>query len=656
MTDRLDKLRDLMRTTNPFVNNRVSRPSPTEVDVPGIHDAEFRRVIDLARQANALDRGLGAVLWGDAGAGKSHLLGRLGRWAEDEDHGYFLYLYNLQARAERLPRYVLRCVVSVLTGGRQRGFHDTRLYDLVRALVNTALPDPVARRRIPRIEQAYAVLLDRLAARDPARLDRNVYQALLRFYLSAKIARDAGRDDGVAALAVRWLSGEYLEPDEARALRLRHELPPGEPAGLVDNEQIKLAFVALAQAAALQDRPFLLCFDQPAENLEPEQVSALARFLHDLIDSAGNLLVLTSSVEDTLRQLRTRGVIPEPSWHRLAQFAVKLRFITPEEARAIVEARLRRFLEPFHDLPELQQQLTRDPLFPLGSAWLEGRLRGATELRPRQVIDWARERWESRQEAFANRPIPEWAEEQPSAPPPAPLVDLPGRIDERVEEALAAHRAQRLEHPETLPPSSDNLTGLLTGLLKQCLGRERDYALTDVREHVRPRPGSPPPYDLIVRQRRHDGGDRRLGVLVLVNASAISTAAFLRRLVEDEEPPDRLLLVTDARVPLPLGATEQARGRGYLKQLQDRGEHFRHVELSFAEYADLDALMAVVVQARGGDLAVSLPDGRSHPVSAEEVIASHHRRGRYQAQPLLCRLLLDEAVPPSAPAWERALT
>ena len=39
-------------------------------------------------------------------------------------------------------------------------------------------------------------------------------------------------------------------------------------------------------------RLFLLCFDQ-ADNLDEEQVRALTRFLHDVLDSAGNLLVVT---------------------------------------------------------------------------------------------------------------------------------------------------------------------------------------------------------------------------------------------------------------------------------------------------------------------------------------------------------------------------
>jgi hypothetical protein len=648
MSDHLDTFCAAVRTANPFVDNRVSRPSAAGVDVAGIHDAEFRRVVDLARQAHALDRGTGAVLWGDAGAGKSHLLGRLGRWAEGEGKpGHFLYLYNLQARADRLPRYVLRCAVSVLTHGRQRAFHDTPLYDLARALVNTALPDPRGR-SLPRLEQAYAALLERLAAGDPARFDRNVYQALLRFYVSANVAHYAGRDDGVAGLAVRWLAGEYLEPAEARLLGLRHDRPPDEPAALADNEQIKLVFVALTRAAALEGKPFLLCLDQPAENLEPDQVSALARFLHDLIDSAGNLLVLTSSVEDTLKQLRTRGHIPEPSWHRLAQFVVRLRFISAEQARALLEERLKRFLEPFHDLPEVRERLAQDALFPLGSAWFEGQLRGATELRPRQVIDWARERWEGQQEALAAQSSEPWLAEWSASRQGRTVreTNVAALIDARVEHALVAQKVQRLNHPETLPVSADHLAGLVRALLKQCLGR--DGALADVQPQVRPRPGSPPPYDLLVRQRRADGGERRLGVLFLVNANAVSTAAFLRRLVEDEDPPDLLLLVTDARQPLQLGATGEARGRGYLKQLQERGAGFGHVELSFAEYADLDALQAVVVQARAGDLEVTLPNGRTRPVSEEEVLASHHRRGRYQAHPLLRRLLLDEAA--TAPA------
>ncbi len=88
---------------NPFLENRVNGPAPAAVDVHDIHRAAFERLTSLARQAVTIRRGLGAVLWGDAGIGKSHLLARLERWAQSTPAVY-LYLHNLQAAPDALPR------------------------------------------------------------------------------------------------------------------------------------------------------------------------------------------------------------------------------------------------------------------------------------------------------------------------------------------------------------------------------------------------------------------------------------------------------------------------------------------------------------------------------------------------------------------------
>ena len=65
--------------------------------------------IALAGQALANRQALGAVLWGEAGIGKSHLLARLERWAAgngkpDGGRAIFILLSNLQSRPEALPR------------------------------------------------------------------------------------------------------------------------------------------------------------------------------------------------------------------------------------------------------------------------------------------------------------------------------------------------------------------------------------------------------------------------------------------------------------------------------------------------------------------------------------------------------------------------
>jgi hypothetical protein len=66
------------------------------------------------------------------------------------------------------------------------------------------------------------------------------------------------------------------------------------------------------------------------------------------------------------------------------------------------------------------------------------------------------------------------------------------------------------------------------------------------------------------------------------------------------------------------------------------------VELTYEQYAELDALSAVAGEARSGDLEVELPGGQLRPVTEREVIASHQRRGRYAAHPLLRQLLQGE--------------
>src|SRR5438876_10407903 len=136
----LDDFFAQVAAVNPFTVNRVTDPAPTAVDVADIHHAAFDRLTALAREAHQLRRGLGAVLWGEAGIGKSHLLARLARWAEQDKQACFVYLHNLQASPTNLPRSLLKLVVSTLTEGRARHFRETLLYRLVRSAVKTALP------------------------------------------------------------------------------------------------------------------------------------------------------------------------------------------------------------------------------------------------------------------------------------------------------------------------------------------------------------------------------------------------------------------------------------------------------------------------------------------------------------------------------------
>jgi hypothetical protein len=257
-------------------------------------------------------------------------------------------------------------------------------------------------------------------------------------------------------------------------------------------------------------------------------------------------------------------------------------------------------------------------------------------------------------ETLARQGGPAWLEGWPErVVPPAPPAPPPSAeeirlaVDRKVEELLAQTLAELQEQPEQIPADADHLAGLVRDLLAQCRDAGHRYGVYEVEHLPPPRSGARPTYDLSIRQRGRDGGpDLRTGVLFLTQANAVAVTGFLRRLLEDPRPLDRVVLVTDERVGLNLGG----RGREYLLELQERGpQRFHTLELSLPEDAELAALQRVVGLARSRDLEVELPPGQVRAVTDREVIDSYHRHGRYLSSRLL-RAVLDWAEEPAAAA------
>ncbi|MBX6313605.1 MAG: hypothetical protein IRY99_11915 [Isosphaeraceae bacterium] len=654
-TARLDALYDAIRDSNPFAANRVNEPSPYDVDVPTIHANSFDRLVALADQARRQRRGIGVALLGGAGVGKSHLLSRLYRWANAEvDQGRkracYVYLHNLLADPDRLPRYLLKCVVHLLAEGGRGPLHETELIRLIDGAIWHALKSKnpgVRSASLKEGEAAYQALF----GRSPGA--REVYGLLFQLFRHAHPRKAADpRARSLARAALAWLAGEEIEAESARALGLPAD--GRESVLLRDDHEVEQVLLALAQLARLRDQPFIICIDQ-VDNLDPDKLQALTRFLHALLDHAANLLVIISGVKQTLLNFKENQIIAEAVWDRVAEYRVELLRIRREEVRQILEARLERFFEPFEELEPVHQHLQRDTLFPLGRAWLAGRLVEGQEFRARDILIWARDAWEDEQAKLAELGLESWLGGWPigqSAHENGPRegdrnlpITLEAAIDALVERKLEEHIAQRRLHPGSLPPDAGNLAGLVQALLEQCRGADRPYTLRDVRR-MEKRNGRLPPYDLLVRERREpDGQEITSGVLFLSNTGRSASEA-LKRLLNDEPPPDHRLLVTDEeRRPLQVGST----GQEYYRDLGRLGPHrFEHLKIGFEQYAALDALEGVVRLARVGDLEVEHPRGTIRQVTEAEVIASHHRQDRYRRHPLL-RPLLTEEPPPGEP-------
>jgi hypothetical protein len=649
----LDAFFEHVQYSNPFSVNRVVPSTAVTEDATEIHRAPYTRLTELASQALQRQTAIGALVWGEAGVGKSHLLSRIANWADSNDkQAIFIYLANMQARPEQMPRSLLRCVVSILTRGRSSEFRKTPLYRILNATIRQALNQGSDQSHTwSEAEAAYDRMMVDLCAGVPATaalVDQPTLTVLFRFFRSAYLAHEA--DDGVAALAVRWLSGDALDLEEARKLCLPPAASDDEAVALADDEQIKRVLVALARFAGFWKRPFILCFDQ-ADNLDREQFAALARFLHALLDGATNLLAVTAGVRATLVGWESEGVFTDSTRDRIAQHQIELQRINAAQARQIVLARLQPLQDHFRSVPQVSDLIDRDPLFPLGELWARTRLADRMDIRPRDVINWAADEWHRQKELLRERGesawLERWAATGPPEPPPNLDTDAVRKlIDDKIALKVREHVRQRQLDPQNLPPDGDNLAGLIYTLLQASVNKAEFPALIAVERPRRVRYRPLPPFDLTLRQRSTDGGEVRTGLLCLVVSNRKSMSDYLRRLARDAQPPEQIILVTDERRPLDPAAA----GLGYLDEVRGRhGGQFRHVNLSFDQYAEVDALQAVIGLARSGDLEVELPGGESRRVGEAEVIESHLRQGRLPAHPLFNQILVEAPVPALPP-------
>jgi hypothetical protein len=620
---------------NPFTDNRITGSAEDDVDVESLNLAAFERLSGLAWETLNTRRGLGVVLWGQAGIGKSHLLARLARWARRDDRACLIYLHNLQASPDNLPRALLRAVVDALTWRERQSFAETPL----QRLILTTLQDKLGTTGIIPWTQIEHTLRQEIAQHssqgpsDAALADRTVQTVLFRFFRSV-MRTGQGKEEGtVAELAVRWLRGDALSAEQGRELGLPPPRRPEGPIVLEDNQQIKQVLVALSALAAGRRQPFVLCFDQ-VDNLDEEQFAALARFLEALIDSARNLLVVTAGIQNSLLAWQEKRVIQESSWDRLAQFKIQLLRITPEQGRPLVEKRLQRFLDLFEELPEVHRLAFEDSLFPLGGRWYDDVMDGRVDVRPRDVINDARERWHYEQQLLAEEGGKAWLQGWRERSGKRNLLEV---IDDFVDQQIEDHKkaVRVLPDPESLSESVEEL-------LEQCCRLDADYGLLKVERLAKAKGGAAPTYHLLVEHRQpRDNSELRTGLVFVPTINPLKMFWVLDKLVDDEHPPQRVLLVADED-----GPDVGTKGEDCLEKLRQRSDcAYKELHLSLADFATLDALHAVWNLARNDVLKLRLPDGTSRAVTAREVEESHHRQGRYRNAPVLAEVLtLPETV------------
>ena len=613
-----DDLVRAIRGTNPFRSNRVSSPDDVRVDVGQVHGSAFTRLTDRIDEVRAGKTASGILVVGAPGTGKSHLLGRLSRWSRDNGAA-FVFLHNLQASPERMPRYVLKAAISAVFSFQHGNQGHAGLFKLLLNAMGRHEDGLDDRESVDPVDPEISAVLDAFtrASPDPAKA-------------------------GLAEAAVDWMSGDEIDLEQAAALSVLAGRKVS--SRLADGAAVERVLIVLARLLALDDKILVLCLDQ-IDNLDAHQFRSLMAFLHALIDHGQHMVVICAGVRTSIYRLRDQAIISEAAWDRVAEHVVELQEVSGDHAHRLVAARIGDFLAPFSALKPLDAPRARDPLFPLGAAWFQATFGEKLQVRPRDVVSWARDEWERVQrdlgafEGGASKWLSSWpgkAIRNGHRPPVGPTLPLEDLIDQVVRAKVDECRSQRKLNDSSLPPDTDNLGRLTANLLAKCLGRA-EYSLVAV-ERSRTLKNTAVTFEFFITERDARGRTVKTAVACLPGGHPTSTAKRLKKILDSPEQADHILVVTDERRAFKLGP----KGEEHYRELgKRRRPTFRRIALSVDHVIELDALDSVLGMARVSDLEVEHPPGVPRPVSEGEAAEAMHRLRLFVNHPFLHELLTE---------------
>lgn len=299
---------------NPF-GCLVGRPLDNDVDVAEINLKAFASCQRLVEDVVAAKSSAALTLYGEAGTGKTHLLGRVRKWLGSVPGSLFV-LAPMDTSSRMLWRHLRRCVADALLRPSEKG--------------RRALDDLLAGRW---------EALDSLPERDLA--------IVLSHLLTGTNLRDAAA----------WLRGQEL-PDAALQ-RLDLSAPGAE-----ENQEAAARDAVVALCSLVEPGPVVFCLDQmealqsfPGDKAGLFAAGKAILLLHDRLRNAGIVCCLQAGFHQTLET-----VLDEATRQRMLRRADYIRPLDWAQARRLIVARL----DAVPAMAELRCG-HRDPLWPLSA-------------------------------------------------------------------------------------------------------------------------------------------------------------------------------------------------------------------------------------------------------------------------------------------------
>lgn len=579
----LEALQTLRRTLrNPFVQNRVDTAWDARSiasDVPAINDDAFQQVLRTIGDVRSTRSSHGLLLYGEPGSGKTHLLNRVRRWVQQDEHAWFVYVLPITA-----PDRVYRDILQATAGDITRSAPDTHgITQLAVAVARLFMSDVNARIADiadwwRRVEEAYPLgetLADYLQKKLevfvlPLHLDGSVVRVVAQFL--------AGRN---RAAARDWLLGRSL-PDETLATL-------GVAFNLDEESEALTALSTLIRLGG-EFSTVVFAFDQiEGLQIDPTDNAGLAAYGHasaNLLALHENVVIVTCAQLHFINHLE--NALGRALYDRIAENRSDLKLLDPSGAAQLVQRRLRTDTD-VEQVRVYEKAPATDAVWPLTQSQID--LLSIPVVSPRTLLMRCRELFHAWQHS-SDRVIPRRedaaeapAEAQVNAPEPAPTRGT--TLDSIWDDALTEER----ERP-ALIDDGVIIDGLIRAAAANRVKAQRATKIKDV--------------DVLMER-----GGASIAVAVCNADNMTSLASRLKRLgqLNAQKKYDELVVIRDQRLPIKstAKATQQR-----LRELADGGA--RVVRLSAEAYAALAALRRLLSDAAAGDLTL---DGR--PVQPEEL-------------------------------------
>jgi len=339
---------DFLVEHNPFLLNSASDPwSFFPPDISTIHESQFNEITKAVEQfRNNLSNPQALLILGDAGIGKTHLLGRLFTYWSAKEHITLCATVDPIFDATAPMQHLMR-EITLSLDKRIRSFPEySQFHFIVSRMIITYLIGTVGKTK--KVETAENDISSLFVARNGEKsIVDQLAPHVINWFLQKHFELDRNFitvlfqccSEECSLTAKRWLMEDMLNPNEFSTQEFNHS------SNLESTAHHNLTVLGNLLAAC--HLPIVVCFDTVRSFAGKEQNEAFSHMLDTLIFECPSALSIISSRPDVWKQIAT--YLTPRGKEIIEKYTLILDYCSEREAKDLIKEYMRNKLPPDSD-------------------------------------------------------------------------------------------------------------------------------------------------------------------------------------------------------------------------------------------------------------------------------------------------------------------